>query len=150
MLKIKSRSNIKGHMSLKLYGADGKIKESRELDNTVTVLMDNHTAYRVANTGANVIGYMAVGTGDGSKTTASTGLTTSLSRVALDSMVATNNDVLFIATWAPGVGTGAIIEAGVIQGDNNTTLMLFNDFDVVNKGALDTIVINWTATFGAS
>jgi hypothetical protein len=44
----------------------------------------------------------------------------------------------------------AITEAGVFQANNNTTMMLYDDFDVINKGAADTLVITWTATFGAS
>jgi hypothetical protein len=152
-MEIKSRSNIKGFMRLRLYGPDGKLKQAIDKENTVTELMDAHTAYRVANTGANVIGYMAVGTGSG-QTSASTGLAAGANYNALDSRTqgsaGADNDVVFVATWAPGDATMAITEAGVFQGNNNTTLMLYDDFDVVNKGATDTLVITWTCTFGAS
>jgi hypothetical protein len=83
----------------------------------------------VANTGANVIGYMAVGTGSG-QTSASTGLAAGANCNALDSRTqgsaGADNDVVFVATWAPGDATMAITEAGVFQGNNNTTLMLYD------------------------
>jgi hypothetical protein len=140
-------------MSLRLYGPDGEVKQAIDKSNTVTELMDAHVAYRVGNTGANVIGYMAVGTGSG-QTSASTGLAAGANCNALDSMTqgsaGADNDVVFVATWAPGDATMAITEAGVFQANNNTTMMLYDDFDVVNKGALDSLVITWTCTLGAS
>ena len=61
-----------------------------------------------------------------------------------------DNDVVYVGTWAAGDGTGAITEAGVMRDDDDTKLMLYADFAVVNKGAADSLVITWTATFGAS
>ncbi len=37
-----------------------------------------------------------------------------------------------------------------MRDNDNTKLMLYADFSVINKGASDTLVITWTATFGAS
>jgi hypothetical protein len=152
-MEIKSKLNIKGFIQLRLYGPGGVLKQSIDKENTVTELMDAHVAYRVANTGANVIGFMAVGTGSG-QTSASTGLAAGANCNALDSMAqgsaGADNDVVFVATWAPGDATMAITEAGLFQANNNTTMMLYSDFAVINKGASDTMVITWTATYGAS
>jgi hypothetical protein len=144
---------IRGFMSLRLYDEEGNVKQAVDKANTVTELMDAHVADQLSDSGGAAIGYMSIGTGSG-QTSASTGLATSLDQNALDSTTqgtgAADNDVVYVCTWAAADGTGAITEAGVFQANNNTTLMLYDDFDVVNKGAADTLVITWTATFGAS
>ncbi len=152
-LGIKSKLGIKGKAHLKLFGPDGKLKEERIIYNTVTELMDAQVADQMSDGAGAAIGFMAVGTGSG-QTSASVGLATSLDRNALTSTTqgggGDDNDSIYIGDWAAGDGTGAITEAGVLLGDNNTSLMLYADFAVVTKGAADTLQITWTATYGAS
>ncbi len=150
---FRSELGIKGLALVQLWGPDGELKEERVIYNTVTELMDAQVADQMSDQGVAAIGYMAVGTGTG-QTSASTGLAVSLDRNALDSTTqgggAADNDVVYVASWAAGDGTGSITEAGVLGLDNNTTLMLYADFAVITKGAADTLTITWTATFGAS
>ncbi len=148
-----SELGLKGECLVQLFGPDGELKEERLIKNTVTELMDAQAADQMSDQGQAAIGYMAVGTGSG-QTSVSTGLAVSLDRNALTSTTqgaaGDDNDVIYVGTWAAGDGTGAITEAGVIQADNNTTLMTYADFAVVNKLAADSLVITWTVTFGAS
>ena len=152
-LGIHSKLGIKGKAHLKLFGPDGELKEERIIHNTVTELMDAQVADQMSDGAGAAIGYMAVGTGSG-QTSASTGLATSLDRNALTSTTqgggGADNDSVYVGDWAAGDGTGALTEAGVLLADNNTTLMLYADFTVVNKGGADTLQITWTATYGAS
>jgi len=166
-MRFESKVGIKGHAHLELvsaYNDDGsryrehgrfarRIKEVRDIHNTITELMDAHTADQMSDQGEAAIGYMAVGTGSG-QTSASTGLATNLDRNALDSTTqgagGDDNDVIYVCTWAAGDGTGAITEAGIMRADDNTSMMTYADFAVVNKLAADSLVITWTATFGAS
>ena len=152
-MEFKSRHGIKGRAHLQLFGADGKLKDERIIENTVTELMDVQVADQMSDVGQAAIGYMAVGTGSG-QTSASVGLAISLERHALTSTtqgtVGDDNDVIYVGTWGAGVGTGAITEAGVLELDDNTSLMTYADFAVSNKLAEDTLVITWTVTFGAS
>ena len=152
-MKFKSSQGIKGRAHIELRGPDGEIKEVRDIANTITELMDAQVADQMADQTDAAIGYMAVGTGTG-QTSASTSLATSLDRNALDSTTqgaaGADNDVVYVGTWAAGDGTGAITEAGIFQANNNTTMMFYANFDVINKGAADSLVITWTATFGAS
>lgn len=148
-----SGMGLKGRAHLVLRGPDGETKEERFIENTVTELMDVQVADQMSDQGQAAIGYMAVGTGSG-QTSASTGLATSLDRNALTSTTqgggAADNDVVYVGDWAAGDGTGAITEAGILQADDNVSLMTYADFGVVNKGAGDTLQITWTVTFGAS
>ena len=158
MLQVKdqefhSKMGIKGLFHATLFGPDGEIKEERIIHNTVTELSDAHVADQLSDSGEAAIGFMAVGTGSG-QTSASVGLAVSLERHALTSTTqgaaGADNDVIYVGTWNAGTGTGAITEAGIITADNNTSLQYYADFSVINKGAADSLVITWTATFGAS
>ena len=148
-----SKQGIKGLCRLQLFGPDGELKEERIIENTVTELMDAHVADQMSDSGDAAIGFMSVGTGTG-QTSASTGLAIPLDQNALTSTTqgagVADNDVVYVGTWAAGDGTGAITEAGVFLLGNNLTMMLYATFAVVNKLAADSLVITWTATFGAS
>lgn len=151
--KLSSKMGIKGLCHLQLFGPDGKLKEDRLIHNTITELMDAHVADQMSDQGDAAIGYMNIGTGTG-QGAADVGLDTELDRNALDSTTqgaaGDDNDVIYVCTWAAGDGTGAITEAGIQRADNNTSMMTYADFAVVNKAAADSLVITWTVTFGAS
>lgn len=121
--------------------------------NLITQLGDAYVAGEMAYAGQDQMSHMEIGTGTGG-TSASTTLVSALSRVALDSLAqgagANDNDVTYSATWAAGVGTGAITEAGIFNASSAGTMLAYSSFAVKNKGALDTLTINWTITFGSS
>lgn len=152
-MELKSRFGIRGHLHLELYDEQGNLKEVRDGDNTVTEIADAHVADQMSDQGNAAIGYMAVGTGNG-QTSADVGLDASLDRNALDSTTqgsgGDDNDVVYVCTWSPADGTGAITEAGIFIDDNNASMCFYDDFPVVNKGASDTLVITWTVTYGDS
>ena len=152
-MELKSKLGIRGHMHLELKDAQGNLKEVRDDWNTVTELGDAHVADAMSDKGEGALGYMAVGTGTG-QTSASVGLATALDVNALTSTTqgttTNDNDVIFVGTWAAGDGTGAITEAGIFLGLNNTSMNYYSSFTVINKGASDSLVITWTASYGAS
>ena len=150
---FKSRQGLRGLACIQLFGADGKLKEQRLIENTITELMDAQVADQMSDQTDAAIGYMAVGTGSG-QIASDTGLDVTLDRNALTSTTqgaaGADNDVVYVGTWAAADGTGAITEAGIMRLDDDATLMTYADFDVINKGAADSLVITWTVTFGAS
>ena len=96
-------------------------------------------------------GWMEVGTGSG-QGAASTTLATYIvgSRTALDSKTRGANAIItMVCTFAAGVGTGAITEAGIfnIVTQNTTDLITYADFSVINKAAADSMIVTWTLTF---
>jgi len=151
--KFKSSQGIKGRAHIELRGPDGEIKEVRDIANTITELMDAQVADQMSDQTDAAIGFMSVGTGTG-QTSASVGLATLTDRNALDSTTqgaaAADNDVVYVATWAAGDATAALTEAGIMRLDDDASMMTYSSFAVINKGAADSLVITWTATFGAS
>jgi len=150
---LSSKVGIKGVCHVRLWGADGKLKDERIIHNTVTELGDAHVADALSDQGEGALGYIAIGTGTG-QTSASTGLATSLDRRLLTSttqgLAGEDNDVIYVGDWAAGDGTGAITEAGIFLADNNTSMNYVASFAVVTKGAADVLQITWTVTHGAS
>jgi len=152
MLQIKdqglfSKMGIKGECHIELFGPDSKLKEERIIHNLVTTIGDIHVADAMSDIGEAVLGWIATGTGSG-QGAGDAGLATSLNRKALTSTTQAGNDVIFVGDWAAGVGSGAITEAGIFLGDNNTSMNYYADFAVVTKGAADTLEITWTVTYG--
>ena len=150
---LSSNVGSKDICHVRLWGPDGKLKEERIVHNTVTELGDAHVADAMSDQGEGALGYIAVGTGTG-QVAADVGLDTSLDRNALTSTTqgaaGDDNDVIYVGDWAPGDGTGAITEAGILLGDNNTSMNYYADFAVTNKLVGDTLQITWTVTHGAS
>ena len=83
--------------------------------------------------------------GTGGATMADTDLTTPHAdpRTALTSTTVTANQIEFLATFAPGVCTGALTEAGVFNALAAGTMSCRTVFDTVNKGASDSITLTW-------
>jgi hypothetical protein len=54
--------------------------------------------------------------------------------------------VTYTATFNPGVATGAITEAAVLNASTGGTMLNRSTFPVVNKAAGDTMTITWTVT----
>lgn len=146
------KMGIRGECHIVLTHPDGTTDE-RLLQNTVTELMDKQVADQMSDGAGAAIGYIAVGTGTG-QTSASTGLAAAEDINSLTTttqgLSGDDNDSIYVGDWAAGDGTAAITEAGVFLENNNTTMMLYSSFSVINKGASDTLQLTWTASYGAS
>lgn len=143
--------SLKGVMEATLYDQFGNVKDYRKEKNLVTTLGIYMAAAQVLATPVIVKpGWMELGTGSG-QTIASSTLAAYIagSRTALDSKTRSNGVITMVCTFAAGVGTGAVTEAGVfnVVTENTTDLILYSSFAVVNKGVLDPLVIVWTFTF---
>jgi len=150
--------SVRGRLELVLTGEDGRLKDKREYTNTITSAYDALIAECMVKGEAQdtLIDYTAIGTTTGGKSTASTLLEAEVARVQNDSNLqgagAADNDVVHVSTFGAGVGTGALVEAGLFDsaGATTVTLMAYQDFAVINKGAGDTLTVTWTITYGAS
>lgn len=142
--------NIKmvGKVSMVLTGPDGEIKDQREIDNLVVLAGRVFIASRMANASAAVMSHMAVGTNNTAPVAGDTALLAEVaaSRVALTSTTPSSNTVVYVATFNPGVGTGALVEAGIFNAASLGTLLCRTIFSVINKAAADTLTITWTVT----
>ena len=136
---------IKGQLDIKLFDESGKLKDHREKHNTVTTaglygLLDQ----ALASPTLEKVGWMAIGEG----TPAATLLGDEIDRNALTSKTRTDAVITMVGDWAAGDATGAITEAGLFDVVTADTVNMWcsSTFDVINKGASDTLQITWTLT----
>lgn len=141
----KSSMLFRMNVTLALYDRDGNLKDVRHEKNMVVTTGLTHIADQLgASPSEGAMSAMAVGSGTAATSAATSTLQTSLGSVALDSRTHTGAVVTYVATFPAGTGTGALTEAGIF---NVAAIMLCRlVYDVINKGASDSLVITWTLT----
>ena len=139
---------ITGDVRIDIIGADGAIKDSREIKNLVVTTGKNYIASRMKDATATAMTHMELGTGATAAAVGDTALQTAISgsRVTLTSTTVTTNAVAYVASFPAGTGTGAVTEAGVFNASSAGTMLCRTVFSVVNKGAADAMSITWTIT----
>ena len=141
----KDKTKATGKLIVEVKDEQGNVKETKEVENLVVDTGLSFIAGRMNATAA-VMSHMAIGTGTTAAASGNTTLVTENSRKALTSTTVTANAVAYVATFAAGEGTGAITEAGILNGASGGTLLCRTVFSVVNKGASDSMTITWTVT----
>ena len=136
----------KGSLKVVLTGKDGQVKEEHFFDNLVVTTGKNFIASRMVGTSAGVMSHMAIGSSSTAAAAGDTALGSELGRVALASSGASANVVTYTATFPAGTGTGAVVEAGLLNASSAGTLLCRTVFAVVNKGADDAMSVTWTVT----
>lgn len=135
-----------GELKVVLTGKDGQVKEEHIFKNLVVTSGKNFIASRMVGNTPAVISHMAIGSNNTGAAAGDTAVGTELGRVALSSATATNNVVTYTATFPAGTGTGAVVEAGLLNAATGGTMLCRTVFAVVNKGADDAMSITWTVT----
>ena len=137
-----------GKVSIKLYGPDGKLKQSEESANTVVTAGKNYLAAWLDDSSQSTpfMSYIAIGTGTTAPTVGDTALQTEVVRKQGVLSSATNvwqNTV----TFGNGEGSGAITETGLFSEASAGTMFARKTFSAINKASADNLVITWQVTF---
>jgi len=142
-----------GRLTIVLKGADGKVKDVREVKNLVVNTGLGHITTRMLGTSQGVMSHMALGAGTSPAAAGDTALGSQLgSRKAFDSVAqsgSNNESIVYVTTFNPGESTGAVTEAGIFNASTSGTMLCRTVFSVVNKGAADTLQVTWTVTLSA-
>lgn len=145
-MNISSRMRAQGSMHIQLFGPDGKLKCERRIHNLIVTSGKNWMASRMADGGQNQMSHMAVGSGNAAPAVGDTALAAELGRIALTSAVVSNNTITYTANFAAGVGTGAVVEAGLFNAGAGGVMLARTTFSVINKGAADFLLVSWVVT----
>ena len=150
---LKEFIEVPGKVSVCLRGPDGKIKDRQVIDNLVVTVGRQHIADQMSGQAQSAMTHKAIGTGTTVQVDTDTQLVTELSRLAFTSKSqgsgADANKVIYVCEWAPGVGTGAITEAGIFNASSSGVMLCRTTFDVKNKGVGDSLTLTWTISFNA-
>ena len=138
---IKDDLSLKGKLTIAVNG-----QTVREVPNLVVTAGKEFVASRMAGVSSDEMSHMAIGTSSTSPAAADITLGTEAARVTLTSTTVTNANVVYVASFPAGIGTGAIVEAGLFNAASGGDMLCRTTFAVVNKGANDSITITWTVT----
>jgi hypothetical protein len=148
---FQSKVLMANNVTLILRDGDGNIKDAREIHNTVpNVGLYGVMDQLLASPTEAKPGWMEVGTSTPSAT--KLGAYISGSKTALSAKTRTNAVVEMKCTFAAGVGTGAITEAGIFNSvtEDSGTMYVSASFGVITKAAADSLEIIWTMTAAAA
>jgi hypothetical protein len=151
---LTEKLKMTGDVSLVLKGADGQVKETREIKNLVVNAGLAYVISRMVGTAKSVMSHMALGSGTTAAAAGQTDLVSILgSREALDSTTiagSNNEQVVYVASFEAGDATGAVTEAGIFNASTAGDMLCRTVFAVVNKSANDSLTVTWTITLAAS
>ena len=136
-----SELKLTGHVSVAING-----EVVQEIPNLVVTAGKAYVTSRMKDTSKGAMSHMAVGTSGTAAAAGNTTLGSEAARVSLTSSTVSNNTITYVATFSEGTGTGALTEAGILNGSSNGDLLCRTVFSVVNKGANDAMTITWTIT----
>jgi hypothetical protein len=134
---------LKGKLTITLNGAI-----VQEIKNLVVTAGKGWIADRMQGVSEDVMSHMAVGTGTSAAVIGDTTLGTEVARVALGTSggVVAGAVITFETTYAAGVATAALTEAGIFNDPTTGTMLARTVFATVNKGASDSMTISWDVT----
>lgn len=141
---------ITGVVHAVLTDEHGNVKEDQLFKNLVTNAGRTWLlSMGSAATAPSKMGWMALGSG----ATAANVADTALQSETAGSRTATTNNgavsgqsIVFTCTFNPGVATGSITEAGILNAASGGTLLAHVVFGTITKNAADTLTITWTIT----
>lgn len=143
---INENIKVTGDVMVEITGPNGEVKERREIKNLVVSVGKTFIASRMVGTTAAVMSHMAIGASSTAAAASDSTLGAELGRVALASSNASGAVVTYTASFPAGTGTGAVVEAGVLNAASAGTMLCRTVFPVVNKGADDAMSITWQIT----
>ena len=142
---------IKGYWKADLTDEFGNLKDHKEGNNLVVTNGKEFLAsFLHSATTSAVWGmkYVAVGSDSTAAALADTALGTELARHTGTVSYTSGAIYEVVATFAAGVGTGAIVEYGLFSANAAGTMLSRDIEDVINKGASDTLTVTAQVTIG--
>jgi len=147
-MESNNKVGLVGHINLKLYDTDGKLKSEVDKRNVIVTVGKNFMAawLAAASQATPFMNYIGLGTGTTAASASDTTLETPIGVRVAGTISSSTNTWTNQTTFAPGVSTGAITEAGIFSALTSGTMMARQTFPVQNKLAGDTIVFTWNIT----
>jgi hypothetical protein len=144
--------NIKGTILVELFDARGCLKDSRKVENIVTNAGRQAIIDRLQGSTPAAAAFIAIGTGATAAATTDTTLGTEVARSSSAAPL-TQPDAhtdRCIETFAAGIGTGSITEAGRLTANSGGVLMGRQVFTAVVKTSTDSLQITYDFTYIAA
>jgi len=139
---------VTGEVTLVHYDEFGNITNTQVKNMVVTTGLD-YIASRMIGTAMGVMTHMALGSSNAAPALTQTSLSSQLGTRAVitsSNLTPTNKQITYVSTFAAGIATGAVVEAGIFNASTAGQMLCRTIFDVINKGVNDTLAITWVIT----
>lgn len=152
MSNLNDDLKIKGDLVIQMFDANGNKYFETEEKNLAVLVGREWIAARLKDTGLPTqMTHMELGQGSTPAAATDTDVGVPFApraRVALSVAGGTvsSNSVTYTATFGPGVGTGPVSEAIIVNASTGGTILCRTVFGVYNKPAPDTLAISWTVS----
>lgn len=148
MSKVNETIKLKGRVTKRLFDKNGKLKKEQIDENViVTVGKDFLAAWLAAASQAGAfMEHVGLGTGVTAANASDTDLETPLATRIVGSLSSATNVWTNVASFGPGVNTGAITEAALFSQNSGGTMFARQVFAVINKDVGDTLQVTWQVT----
>lgn len=147
---LREPAKLVGKYYVTLYGPSGEIKEQGESLNVVTTVgkefLASFLSSSAAGAAANTAKYCAIGSDATGETIGNTALGTELARTTGTVSYVSGAIYQVTATFATGVGTGDIVEYGMLSSSTGGTLISRSTKSAIAKGANDTLTVVFQMT----
>jgi hypothetical protein len=136
-----------GSLVINLFDEHGMLKDQRKVNNIVVLIGRQWIVGRMAGNTPTLMSHMAIGTSGNDLADVNSILANEIARSSVTSTTA-GNTIIFNSTFAPSVGTGILLEAGVFNSasTNAGTMLCRTVFSAINKLAGDTLQVEWKVT----
>jgi len=156
MLKSET-TKATGKLNIVVRDENGKVKEDFTVPNLVVTtglafiagrMKDTDTGAGGSHTIPDAMTHMAVGTDSTATALSDTALGSEVAgaRVSLTDTEINGADTVYTALFAAGTGSTGLTEAGIFNAASAGTMLCRTGFNVINKGAADTMTVTWTIT----
>lgn len=148
-MNLHSSIKMTGNLSIKKWNKDQELVLDIEVPNLVVTSGKQYIANRIAsNSISTIMSYMGIGNNSTAASLSNTDLLGSLYRNVLTSTTVNGSNITYVGVFAPGEGTGTILEAGIFNANSAGTMLCRTTFPSITKSITDTIAITWTVTVG--
>lgn len=136
-----------GSLVINLFDEHGMLKDQRKVNNIVVLIGRQWIVGRMAGNTPTLMSHMAIGTSGNDLADVNSILANEIARSSVTTTTA-GNTIIFNSTFAPSVGTGILLEAGVFNSasTNAGTMLCRTVFSAINKLAGDTLQVEWKVT----
>ena len=139
-----------GKLEIVLRDKDGNVKNVLNVPNLVVTVGKGYIASRVSSNTTNVMSHMEIGTDatvpDAANTTLGFAVANSRTALNVSGGTVSTTQIVYTAVFGPGIGTGALTEAGIFNAASIGSMLCRTTFPVVNKDISDSLTISWKLT----
>lgn len=144
-MSFKTAFTLSGKWKMELTGPNGELKQTVVGTNVICTngkeFLASFLQSAAAAASTFTMRYIGIGTDSTAEAAGNTALGTELTRVSGIVSYVSNQIYQVKATFATGVGTGAIVEYGLFSSSTGGTMLARDTEAVINKGANDTLTV---------